>query len=161
MYHKTRVFSTFSTTADTTNYKQLHGTAMGSPVSVVVGEIAMQNIEEQALAAYTRTYTSLVWLRYVDDALAAVHKDGIDDFHEHFNRPTRAYSSPRRSKKVVRYLFETVWSLATTTGYERLFIQKTDTYRPITRPVIVQPDLSQGYYYPDSDETSATSLQLT
>ena len=76
---------------------------MGSPVSVVVGETAMQNIEEQALAAYTRTIP--LWLRYVDDTFTAVHKDGIDDFHEHFNRPTRAYSSPRRSKKVVRYLF--------------------------------------------------------
>ena len=34
------------------HYKQLHGTAMGSPVSVVVAEIVMQNIEEQALATY-------------------------------------------------------------------------------------------------------------
>ena len=37
------------------HYKQLHGTAMGSSVSVVVAEIVMQNIEEQALATYTRT----------------------------------------------------------------------------------------------------------
>ena len=37
------------------HYKQLRGTAMGSPVSVVVAEIVMQNIEEQALATYTRT----------------------------------------------------------------------------------------------------------
>ena len=36
------------------HYKQLHGTAMGSPVSVVVAEIVMQNIEEQALAIPTR-----------------------------------------------------------------------------------------------------------
>ena len=35
------------------HYKQLHGTAMGSPVSVVVAEIVMQNIEEQVLAPYT------------------------------------------------------------------------------------------------------------
>ena len=41
------------------------------------------------------------------------------------------------------------------------YLQKTDTYRPITRPVFVQLDLSQGYYYPDSDETSTTSLRLT
>ena len=40
-------------------------------------------------------------------------------------------------------------------------LQKTDTYRQITRPVIVQPDLSQGYNYTDFDETSATSLRLT
>ena len=44
----------------------------------------MQNIEEQALATYTRTRPLL--LPYVDDTLTAVHKDEIDDFHEHLNR---------------------------------------------------------------------------
>ena len=34
------------------HYKQLHGTAMGSPVSVVVAEIVMQNIEEQTLVTF-------------------------------------------------------------------------------------------------------------
>ena len=32
------------------HYKQPHGTAMGSPVTGVVAEIVMQNIEQQALA---------------------------------------------------------------------------------------------------------------
>ena len=41
------------------HYKQLHGTAMGSPVSVVVAEIFMQNIEEQALATYLELYVTL------------------------------------------------------------------------------------------------------
>ena len=54
------------------HYKQLHGTAMGSPDSVVVAEIVMQNIEEQAPAIP-------LWLRYVDDTFTAVQKDGIDD----------------------------------------------------------------------------------
>ena len=66
------------------HYKKLHGTAMGSPSSVVVAEIVMQNIEEQALATYKRTL--LLWLRYVDDTFTAAHKDEIDDFHEHLNR---------------------------------------------------------------------------
>ena len=57
---------------------------MGSPVSVVVAEIVMQNVEEQALATYTRTVP--LWLPYVDDTFTAVHKDGINDFHEHLNR---------------------------------------------------------------------------
>jgi len=47
------------------HYKQLHGTAMGSPVSVVVTEIVMQNREERALATYNRILP--LWLRYVDD----------------------------------------------------------------------------------------------
>ena len=65
------------------HYKQLHGTAMGSPVSVVVAEIVMQNIEELALATYKLTLP--LWLRYVDDTFTAVHIDEIDDFHEHLN----------------------------------------------------------------------------
>ena len=44
------------------HYKQLHGTAMGSPVSVVVAEIVMQNIEpdtrpDHCLKSYKRTET--------------------------------------------------------------------------------------------------------
>ena len=57
---------------------------MGSPVSVVVAEIVMQNIEEQAPASYKRTIP--LWLRYVDDTFTTLHKDEIDDFHEHLNR---------------------------------------------------------------------------
>ena len=63
--------------------KQLHGTAMGSPVSVVVAEIVMQNIEEQALATYSKTHP--LWLRYVDDTITAVHENKIDELHEHLN----------------------------------------------------------------------------
>ena len=44
----------------------------------------MQNIEEQALATHTRTVP--LWLRHVDDTFTAVHKDGIDDFHENLTR---------------------------------------------------------------------------
>ena len=37
------------------HYKQLHGTAMGSPVSVVIAEIVMQHVEERALATCRQT----------------------------------------------------------------------------------------------------------
>ena len=52
---------------------------MGSPVSLVVAEIVMQNIEKQALASYKRTI--ILWLRYVDDTFTALHRDEIDDFY--------------------------------------------------------------------------------
>ena len=55
---------------------------MGSPVSVVVAEIVQQNIEERVLTTYKRTLP--LWLRY-DDTFTAIHKDEIDDFHEHLN----------------------------------------------------------------------------
>ena len=43
----------------------------------------MQNIEERALATYKRTLP--LWLRYVDDTFTALHKDEINDFHQHLN----------------------------------------------------------------------------
>ena len=64
-------------------YKQLHGTAMGSPVSVFVAEIVMQHVEERALATCRQTIP--LWLRYVDDTFTTIHKDEIDTFHDHFN----------------------------------------------------------------------------
>ena len=61
------------------HYKQLHSIAWA-----LVAEIVMQNIKEQALPTYARTIP--LWLCYVDDTFTAVHKDEIDNFHEHLNR---------------------------------------------------------------------------
>ena len=58
------------------HYKQLHGTAMGSPVSVVVAEIVMQHIEKQALATYDQTLH--FWFCYVDDTITILQTDDID-----------------------------------------------------------------------------------
>ena len=75
------------------HYKQLHGTVMGPTVSVVVAEIVMQNIEEQALATYSERLP--LWLRYVDDTIAAVHKYKIDEFHEHLNKRNTSIQSTK------------------------------------------------------------------
>ena len=64
-------------------YKQLHSTAMGSPVSVVVAEIVMQNVKESTLSTCRQTIP--LWLRYVDDTFTAVRHNEIDAFHYHLN----------------------------------------------------------------------------
>ena len=85
------------------HYKQLNGTAMGSPVSVVVAEIVMQNIEESALSTCRQTIP--LWLRYVDDTFTAVRHDEIDAFHHHLNEQNTDIQFTLRSKKMVNYLF--------------------------------------------------------
>ena len=132
---------------------------MGSPVSVVVAEIVMQNIKEQALATYTRTVP--LWLCYVDDTFTAVHKDRINDFHKHLNRQNADIQFTNEIEENGKIPFLDCLGHSQQQQTKNDYLQKTDTYRAITRPVFVQPDLSQGYHYPDSDETSATSLRLT
>ena len=85
------------------HYKQLHGTAMGSPVSVVVAEIVMQHVEDRALA--TCRQTKPLSLRYVDDTFTAVHKDDIDALT---NRTPKS-SLPKKSKKMENFLFLSAW----------------------------------------------------
>ena len=128
---------------------------MGSPVSVVVTEIVMQNIEEQALATYARTI--LLWLPQIDDAFTALQKDEIDDFHENLYRQKADIQFTKEIEENGKIPF-----LDCLVTRDNSNLQKTDTYRPITRPAIVQPgDFSEGYDYMDFDETSATSLRLT
>ena len=95
---------------------------MGNSASVVVAEIVMQNIEEQALATYKRTIP--LWLRYVDDRFTAVHKDEIDDFHEHLNR-----QNAENCKKNFSRLHCHSPQQQTTNDN----LHKTDTYRPIDK----------------------------
>ena len=52
------------------HYKQLHSTAMGPPVSVVVAEIVMQNIEESALPTCRQTIPLRLRLGSLDRGLA-------------------------------------------------------------------------------------------
>ena len=109
--------STYSVQYNGKHYKQLHGTAMGPPVSVVAEIQVMQNIAEQVLATYTRTIP--LRLRYVDYTFTTVYKDEIDDFHEPFNRQ----NTDIQFTKKIEENSNTAWSLATTTDYERHFTE--------------------------------------
>ena len=67
------------------HYKQLHGTAtaMGSPFSVAVVEIVMQNIEESALSTCRQTIP--LWLRHVDNTFTTVRHEEIGALLHHPN----------------------------------------------------------------------------
>jgi len=56
---------------------------MGSPVSAVIAELVMQEVEEKALE--TSPVRPKWWRRYVDDSNACIKKDGVEVFHSHLN----------------------------------------------------------------------------
>ena len=53
-----------------TYYRQSFGTAMGSLVSVVIANMVMEHVEEQALSSFLQRV--LFWKRYVDDICCAL-----------------------------------------------------------------------------------------
>ena len=66
-----------------TYYQQIHGTAMGSPVSAVAADLVMEDVESKALSTYPQP--PKFWKRYVDDTCCALKVRHIDDFHRHIN----------------------------------------------------------------------------
>ena len=132
------------------HYKQLHGTAMSSPVSVVVAEIVMQNIGEQVLSTYTKTLP--LWLRYVDDTFTAVHKDEIDTFHEHLNRqnPHIQFTKEIEENGKIPFL-DCLVSRDENKLRTTIYRKPTHTDRPIIRPIILQPYFSQSHDHTNFD----------
>ena len=64
-------------------YKQSQGTAMGSPVSVVVANMVMEHIEQKAISPLH--VEPKIYFRFVDDTIDAIKKRLIDQFHNHLN----------------------------------------------------------------------------
>ncbi|XP_068720649.1 uncharacterized protein [Montipora capricornis] len=56
---------------------------MGSPVSAVLAELVMQEVEEKALET---SPVRLKWWRcYVDESNTCIKRDGVEVFHSHLN----------------------------------------------------------------------------
>ena len=64
-------------------YKQIHGCAMGSPVSAAVANLCMEVIEEQAI--HNAVIPPKVWKRFVDDSFAIIKKSAVCSFHDTLN----------------------------------------------------------------------------
>ena len=64
-------------------YQQVHGTAMGSPVSVVVANLVMEDIEQKALSTFHTP--PRFWKRYVEDTCTILPGDLVNSFHSHLN----------------------------------------------------------------------------
>ena len=64
-------------------YKQVHGCAMGSPVSPVVANLCMEEIEESAINS--SSVPPKIWKRYVDDSFCIIKKGNVPAFHDTLN----------------------------------------------------------------------------
>ena len=85
-------------------YKQIFGTAMGSPVSVVVADLVMESVEQRALA--TADENPKFWKRYVDDTLTVIKRSQLLRFHEHLNsiEPSIQFTVEQENNKKIPFL---------------------------------------------------------
>jgi len=65
------------------HYKQVCGTAMGSPVSSVAANLVMENIETRALETFADPPG--LWKRYVDDTFVIMKRSKLSEFVTHLN----------------------------------------------------------------------------
>ena len=56
---------------------------MGSPVSVTVANLVMEDVEERALTLFPSTPP--FWKKYIDDTYTALRLNQLAAFHEHCN----------------------------------------------------------------------------
>ena len=64
-------------------YQQVHGTPMGSPISVVLAELFMQKLEEEIFL--NGPYQPIFWKRYLDDIITVLPRDLIHVFLDYIN----------------------------------------------------------------------------
>jgi len=65
------------------NYKQIFGTSMGFPLSPIISDLVLQDLETQALQLLQ--FKIPIYCRYVDDILLATHHSQFNDILKIFN----------------------------------------------------------------------------
>ncbi len=66
-------------------YQQKFGAAMGSPVSPIIANIFMEDLEQKAIATAPPNCKPKFWKRYVDDVASAVKRGQAENLRDHLN----------------------------------------------------------------------------
>ena len=88
-------------------YQQIHGAAMGSPVSPIVCNLYMEHLEQ--IAIETAPHSPLWWFRYVDDTHTKLKKQHAQEFTDHLNSLDPDIKFTTEGKRIERLLFWTLW----------------------------------------------------
>ena len=114
-------------------YKQVFGTAMGSPVSVAVANLVMEDIESRALSSFPSP--PVFWKRYVDDVCCAVGSDKVVPLLEHVNGIHPSIQFTHEVEDTNNCLpFLDVLLQRHSDGFDiHISVSKADTHRPLSR----------------------------
>jgi len=131
-------------------YKQVTGTPMGSPVSVVIAEITMQEIEKAILT--TLGTRALFWYRYVDDIISCIPEEDVTNISQEINAVNRhiQFTVEKESDNVINFL--------------DIQLRKSDSgtlgFNVFKKPTHTDKYLSFSSYHPVSHKRSVISSLL-
>jgi hypothetical protein len=67
-------------------YKEVFGAPMGSPVSVAVSDLYMEDLEERAMDTAPPETRPKIWKRYIDDSFEIVKRAQRENLTDHLNK---------------------------------------------------------------------------
>ena len=76
---------------------------MGYPVSTVIANLIMEDVEKRALSTFHSP--PKVWKRFVDDTFVIIHKNSVEDFLDHLNTIKTQSNSQSKKKPTTHFLF--------------------------------------------------------
>ncbi|XP_023821902.1 uncharacterized protein LOC111949272, partial [Oryzias latipes] len=79
-------------------YRQRHSCAMGSPISPIVANLYMEEVERRALDSFPGT-TPSHWFRYVDDTWVKIKSQEVETFTDHINAVDKNIKFTREDTK--------------------------------------------------------------
>jgi len=86
------------------DYKQVFGTAMGSPVWTVIADIVMEDIEYRVIK--TSFYAPRLWKRYVDDTFVMIEQRYLTNFADHTKiiQPSKKFTMETETNGFIPFL---------------------------------------------------------
>jgi len=128
---------------DGDHYKQIFGCAIGSPISAVLADLVMEEIEETAISTFP--HPPKWWFRYVDDSHSCLKKDQVDEFHKHLNsvKPNIQFTFELENTNGQGLPFLDTITSRRGTDIQVAVYTRSDTHRPLSRFLFVSPFVPQ------------------
>ena len=110
-------------------YKQIYGTAMGSPVSMIIANLVMEELEAKALSTFQNP--PKLWKRYVDDTFVITKTNLIPEFLNHINNivPTIKFTMETENNNELVFLDLTITRLNTKSFSSKIYRKPTHSGR--------------------------------
>ena len=112
-------------------YQQLHGAAMGSPVSPVIANLYMEYFANVALNSVDRPPD--IWFRYVDDTCTVLHVYDIDRFTQHINSIDEHIQFTIEPENDNKMPFLDTCIHVNNDASTKISLQKTDPHRSVSQ----------------------------